>query len=74
MPLIRNVLNPLSEGVLIPLRLEAAAVTDVAIHKKVFGFGRPLGLASRTAALIISNEEMNDIMKELSLLKILCYQ
>ena len=29
----------------------------------MFGFGHPLDLASRNAALIISNEEMNDIMK-----------
>ena len=29
----------------------------------MFGSGRPLDLASRTITLIISNEEMNDIMK-----------
>ena len=56
MPLIGNVLKPLAKSVLISLGLTAAAsATDAAIHKKMFG--------SRTTALIISNEEMNDIMK-----------
>ena len=31
--------------------------------KKKFGLGRPLDLAPRATALIISNEEMNDIME-----------
>ena len=38
-----------------PLGLTAAAAKDPAIHKKMFGSG--------FTALIISNEEMNDIMK-----------
>ena len=38
-----------------PLELIAAAATDVAIYKKMFGSG--------ITTLIISNEEMNDIMK-----------
>ena len=55
MPLIKNVLKSLPKGLLIPLGLTAAAsATDVAIPKKMFG--------SSTTALI-SNEEMNDIMK-----------
>ena len=46
-----------------PLGLTAAAATDAAIHKTMFGSGRRLlHLASRTK-LIISSEEMNDIMK-----------
>ena len=50
--LIGKVLKPL----LIPLGLtETASVTDVAIHKKTFG--------SDNVTLIISNKEMNDIMK-----------
>ena len=54
--LIENVLKPLDESVLIPLELIAAAsVTNAAIHKKMFRSG--------TTTLIISNEEMNDIMK-----------
>ena len=57
LPLIGNVLKPLAKCVLIQLRLTAAAAsaTNVAIHKKMFGSG--------TTILIISNEEMNDIMK-----------
>ena len=56
MPLIENVLKPSAESVLIPLELTASAsATDAAIHKKMFGSG--------TTTSIISNEEMNDIMK-----------
>ena len=54
--LIANVLKPLANRVLIPLGLTAAASsTDAAIHKKIFG--------SAAITLIISNEEMSDIMK-----------
>ena len=56
LPLIKNVIKPLAKSVLIPLGLTAAAsAADVGIQKKILGFG--------TATLIISNEEMNDIMK-----------
>ena len=56
MLLIENVLKPLAKSVLIPLGLTAAASeTDAAIHKKMFGSG--------FTTLIISNEEMLDIMK-----------
>ena len=56
LPLIRNVLKLLAKSVLIPLGLTAAAsATDAVIHKKMFGSGN--------TTLIISNEEMNDIMK-----------
>ena len=39
-----------------PLRLTAASATDAAIRKKMFGSGN--------TTLIISNEEMSDIMKK----------
>ena len=56
LPLTGNVVKPLAETVLIPLGLTAAAsATDAAVYKKMFGSG--------TTTLIISNEEMNDIMK-----------
>ena len=56
LPLMKNVLKPLAKSVLITLGLTAAAwATDAAIHKKMFGSGN--------TTLIISNEEMNDIMK-----------
>ena len=51
---MKNVLKPLAKSVLIPLELLAASETDTAIRKKMFG--------SDTTILIISNEEMNDIM------------
>ena len=56
LPLIRNVLKSLTRSVLIPLGLTAvASPTDAAIHKKMFGSGMTI--------LVISNEEMNDIIK-----------
>ena len=63
---MKNVLKPLAKSVLIHLELTAAAaasVTDPAIHKKMFGSGHPFDLASLMTTLIVSNEEMNDIMK-----------
>ena len=54
--LIGNVLKPLAKSILIPSgSTAAAAATDAAIHKKMFGLG--------TTILIISNEEINDIMR-----------
>ena len=53
---MKNVLKSLVKSVLIPSRLTAAAAaTDVAIHKKMFGSG--------TTTSIVLNEEMSDIMK-----------
>ena len=72
LPLIGNVLKPLAKSVLIPLGLiEAASATDVAINKKMFGSGSRCpsdwALCSSNLALhttlIISNEEMDDILK-----------
>ena len=49
-------MKPLPESILIPLGLTAvASTTDATIHKKIFGSGFTI--------LIISNEEMEDIMK-----------
>ena len=56
LPLIKNVIKPLTKSVLIPLGLTAAASAgDAGIHKKILGSGN--------TTLIISNEEMNDIIK-----------
>ena len=56
LPLIGNVLKPITKNVLIPLGLIAAALaTDAVIHKEMF--------ESDNTTLIISNKEMNDIMK-----------
>ena len=52
-----NILKPLAQSVLLPLGLTAAAAaTDAAIHKKMIGSG--------FTTLIVSNEEMNDIMEK----------
>ena len=60
--LIGNVLKPSAKNVLVQLGSTAAAsATDAAIHKKMFG--------SSTTTLIISNEEMNDIMKNIKSLE-----
>ena len=49
-------IKPLAKSVLISLGLTAAAsAADAGIHKKILGSGN--------TTLIISNEEMNDIMK-----------
>ena len=48
---MKSVLKPLPKNVLIPLGLTAAAAaaaTDAATHKKMFGSGRPSDLALRT--------------------------
>ena len=55
-PIMKNVLKPLAKSVLIPLGLTVAgSATDAAIQKKMFG--------SSVIRLIISIEEMNDMMK-----------
>ena len=57
MSLIGNVLKPLTKTVLTRLGLTltvTASTTDAAIYRKMFGYG--------FTTLIISNEEMNDIM------------
>ena len=55
LPSIKIEIKPLAKSVLIPLGLTAAAsAADAGIHKKISGSG---------IRIIISNEEMNDIMK-----------
>ena len=55
-PLIKNVLTPLANNILIPLGLTAVeSATDATVQKKIYGSG--------ATALIILNEEMEDIMK-----------
>ena len=56
LPLMKNILQPLAEKFLIPLELTAAASAAGAwTHKKIWG--------SSTRTIIISNEEMEDIIK-----------
>ena len=65
LPLIKNVIKPLAKSVLIPLGLTAAAsAADAGIHKKILGSGnRPSSSASHMTTLIISNDEIGDIIK-----------
>ena len=56
LPLIKNIIKPLAKSVLIPLGLTAAAsAADAGRLKKILGSGN--------TTLIISNEEMDDIIK-----------
>ena len=56
LPLISNVMKPLTKSVLIPLGLTAAvSAADAGIHKKILGSGNTI--------LIISNNEMEDLIK-----------
>ena len=54
LPLMKSVIKLLAKSVLIPLRLTAA---DAGIHKKFLGSGH------NNTTLIISNDEMDDILK-----------
>ena len=55
-PSMKKILKSLPKSVLIPLGLRTAALaTNAAIQKTIFG--------SSMTTLIISNEEVNDIMK-----------
>ena len=60
LPLMKSVIKPLAKSVLIPLGLTAAAsAADAGIHKKVLGSGSD----HNNTILIISNDEMDDILK-----------
>ena len=66
LPLMKNVIKPLTKSVLISLELTAAtSAADVGIHKKILGSGhRPSNSASHNnTILIISNGEMKDIIR-----------
>ena len=57
LPLIKNVIKLLAKRVLTPLGLTAAAsAEDAGIHKKILWSGNKI-------TLIISNDEINDIIK-----------
>ena len=57
LPLMKNVTETLAKSVLIPFGLTAAAsAADAGIRKKILGSGH-------NTTLIISNDEMEDIMK-----------
>ena len=59
LPLMKSLIKPLAKSVLIPLGLTAAAsAADAGIHKKILGSGH-----NNNTTLIISNDEMDDILK-----------
>ena len=63
LPVIKNVIPPLAKSVLILLGLTAAAsAADAGIHKKILGSGN-------NTALIISNKDIDDHIKMVTLLK-----
>ena len=58
LPLMKSGIKPLAKSVLIPLGITAAAsAADAGIHKKILGSGH------NSTTLIISNDEMDDILK-----------
>ena len=64
LPLIENEIKPLAKSILIPLGLTAVvSAADAGVHKKIFESGNN-NLSSIT--LIISNSEMEDIIKILN--------
>ena len=71
LPLISNVIKPLAKSVLIPLGLNAAAsAADAGIHKKILESGNNRHSSSVLhITLIISNDEINDIIKILKYLE-----
>ena len=57
LPLMKSVITPLAKNVLIPLGITAAAsAADAGIHQKILG-------SDNNATLIISNKDMNNLMK-----------
>ena len=57
LPIMKSVIKPLAKSVLVPLGLTAAvSAADAGIHKKILGSGH-------NTILIISNHEMEDILK-----------
>ena len=66
MSLIKNVITPLAKSVLIPLgQAAAASAADAGIHKKILGSGRRHSSSSalHNTTLIISNKDMDDLIK-----------
>ena len=59
LPLMKSVIKPLAKSALIPLGLKAAAsAADARIHKNILG-----SCHNNNTTLIISNDEMDDILK-----------
>ena len=69
LPLMKGALIPLAKSVLLPSGLSAgmsaanAAIQKKKKKKKIHRLGHLSEISSRTTELIISNEQMEDIMK-----------
>ena len=64
LPLIRNAVKTLAKSVLIPLGLTASAsAADAWIHKKILGSGNRHCFRASHTTLILSNDEINDIIE-----------
>ena len=64
LPLIKNVIKPSAKSVLIPLGLTAAAsAAGAGIHKKILGSVNRHSSSALHTTLIISNDDINDIIK-----------
>ena len=61
---MKNVIKPLAKSVSIPLGLSAAAAADVGIQKK-----KSQDLVTGNTTLILSVDEMEDIIKEVESLE-----
>ena len=67
LPLIKIVIKPLAKSALIPLGLTAAAsAADAGIHKKIL---RSRNHPSHNTVLIVSNDEIEDIIKRVESLE-----
>ena len=61
---MKNVVKPFAKSVLIPLGLTAAAsAADAGIHKKILGLGNRHSSSASHTTLIISNNEIEDIIR-----------
>ena len=74
LPLIKNVIEPLTKSFLIPLGLTAAAsAADAGIHKKIIGSGHRHSSPASHTTIIISNNEIENIVKIVKSLEVLFY-
>ena len=62
---MKNVPKRLVKSVLITLGFTSASATETAIQKKIFG--------SAITTLMVSNEEVDDVVKKINLLENLVY-
>ena len=67
-PILENVLKPLAKSAIITLELTATSATNAAIYMKLFRSNMHPSDITKQTKVVISNEEINDIMKIISVL------